>query len=266
MTVGVTADRRAHQQIEILERRGARVVWGPTLQTADLSQDEALTALTRRLIDEPPDVLAVQTGQGLAWWHEAAEAHGLGGPLVAALGDVTILTRGSKATSAARRLGLDVAWQAPNELSTELFEQLGGMDLAGATVAVQLDGGEAVPAALGDLAGCEVVPVEIYRWLLPDDPSPAHRLLDAATDGALDAVTFTASPAIRNLHRLADARGSTDALAEVAADGLLAACVGPVCAATARELGWAGIVEPSRARLVAMIDELGRHGGGASAP
>jgi uroporphyrinogen-III synthase len=133
------------------------------------------------------------------------------------------------------------------------------MDLAGATLAVQLDGGDSLATELEHLAGCEVVPVEIYRWLLPDDLEPAHRLIAAATDGRLDAITFTASPALRHLHHIAERRGAGPALAATAANGTAAVCVGPVCAATARDHGWRTIVEPSRARLVAMIDELVVH-------
>jgi uroporphyrinogen-III synthase len=40
--VGVTADRRADQQIEALRRRGADVVHGCTMRTLDLSDDARL--------------------------------------------------------------------------------------------------------------------------------------------------------------------------------------------------------------------------------
>lgn len=40
--VGVTADRRASEQAELLRRRGADVMHGPAIATAYLSCDEAL--------------------------------------------------------------------------------------------------------------------------------------------------------------------------------------------------------------------------------
>ena len=49
-TVGITADRRAGEQAELLRRRGARVVDGPTIATAYLGSDERLRLATEQLI------------------------------------------------------------------------------------------------------------------------------------------------------------------------------------------------------------------------
>ena len=38
-TIGVTADRRASEQAELLRRRGARVIDGPTIATTYLASD-----------------------------------------------------------------------------------------------------------------------------------------------------------------------------------------------------------------------------------
>ena len=56
--VGVTADRRADQQVDALRRRGADVVHGCTMRTLDLSDDARLLEVSRALIDQPPDTLA----------------------------------------------------------------------------------------------------------------------------------------------------------------------------------------------------------------
>ena len=37
-TIGVTADRRAEEQAQLLERRGARVLHGPTIRTLPLAE------------------------------------------------------------------------------------------------------------------------------------------------------------------------------------------------------------------------------------
>ena len=78
--IGVTADRRASEQGELLRRRGAEVLHGPSIATAYLSCDEELRAVTLRLIDDPPQYLAATTGIGIRAWLEAAQTWGLGGP------------------------------------------------------------------------------------------------------------------------------------------------------------------------------------------
>src|SRR5439155_7246514 len=110
-------------------------------------------------------------------------------------------------------------------------------------------------SALWDVAGAGgLVEVPVYRWLLPEDPAPARRLIDAAIGGRLDAVTFTSQPAVHQLFRLAeDASGPLLA----ALNGpVLAACIGPVCAEAATEEGVARIVYPSPPRLPAMVKQV----------
>src|SRR6266540_3591533 len=51
-TVGVTADRRASEQAELLRRRGARVLDAPTIATAYLGSDERLRGATTALVEE----------------------------------------------------------------------------------------------------------------------------------------------------------------------------------------------------------------------
>ena len=81
-TIGVTADRRADEQIQLLERKGATVVHGPTIRTHPLGDESGLAAATRSLIDDPPDVTVFITALGVRSWLEAAEALGLADALL----------------------------------------------------------------------------------------------------------------------------------------------------------------------------------------
>src|SRR6478609_1420448 len=75
-TIGVTADRRADEQIQLLERKGASVVHGATIRTHPLGEESGLAAATRALIDDPPDIVVFITALGVRSWLEAAEAMG----------------------------------------------------------------------------------------------------------------------------------------------------------------------------------------------
>ena len=255
--VGVTADRRADQQIEALRRRGADVVHGCTMRTLDLSDNVRLLEVSRALVDQPPDTLVLQTGMGLTMWLDAMDGIGLGDRVRAALGGCEVLARGPKAVSAARRAGLEVAWSAPDEQFAQIVDHV---DATGGRnrLFLQVDGTdeEALAAPLADSCR-EVVVVPIYRWALPVDVGPAEVLVDAVCDGGLDAVTFTTRQAAVHLVGIAEARGRRDDLL-AALDGIrvVPVSVGPVCSEAMRSLGMTGLVEPERARLVAMLDAL----------
>ena len=259
--VGVTADRRASEQAELLRRRGAEVVLGPSIETAYLADDDALREATLQLIGGPPDYLAATTGIGIRAWFEAAQAWGLGDALLDALGPARIVARGPKAAATVAAAGLPVWATAANEQMDQLLAHLLAEPLAGARVAVQLYGTPApgFVSALTD-AGAGVVEVPVYQWRTPDDPGPALRLVQAALDGRLHAVTFTAAPAVTNLFALA-AGGGLDAALRDAFNrkGLVAACVGPVCARGATDAGVVAPLVPGGGRLGLMVRALAEH-------
>jgi uroporphyrinogen-III synthase len=250
--VGITADRRWSEQAELLRRRGAEVMHGPSIETAYLASDDVLRAATVALIDRPPAYLAATTGIGIRAWLEAAQCWGLGDALLDALRGTRIVARGPKAAGTVQSAGLPVWRSAANEQMDQLLAHLLAEPLDGVRVAVQLYGMPApdVTDALA-AAGAEVLEVPVYQWRSPDDAGPAVRLAQAAIDGRLHAVTFTAAPAVTNLFALATGAGLDEALRDAFnRRGVVAACVGPVCARGALE---SGIVAP-------LVPEIGRLG------
>ena len=256
MRVGITADRRWEEQARLFTVRRVDVVHGPTLRTIDLSEDEALRATTAELAERPPDYLVVTTGMGMRRWLEAAARWDLDRSLLAALAGARVVARGAKATSAARSAGLDVWWRAPDETMQEIVDHLGDADITGARLAVQLFDPDGHPStdALRSLAG-ELVEVPVYQWALPDDPGPARTIVDAAVAGELDAITFTAQPAVHNLFRIAGERAG-DLRAAFNDGRVVASCVGPVCAAAATEEGVDAPLWPDPPRLPAMVRQV----------
>ena len=257
-TVGVTADRRAEEQIELLQRSGARVVHGPTIRTQPLGPDEATRAALAKVVGAPPDLVVLTTGLGTRAVVEVAETVGVADQVLGAFENAAVYVRGPKASGAAQTLGLTVHWQAPGATSAELVAELDRAGVRGRRIAVQLDG-RAEPAlgdALRDL-GAEVIDIPVYRWTLPDDRGPADRLIAAACARRLDALTFTSSPALWNLLSLAGERRHE--LLDALRESVRCVSVGSVCTSTARQLGIEVVVEPERPRLGAMTRALGRH-------
>lgn len=257
--MGITADRRWEEQARLFAGRGAEVLHGPTLRTIDLSEDEALRAATAALAERPPDYLVVTTGMGMRRWLEAAARWELDKPLLAGLAatGTRVVARGAKANSAARGAGLDVWWRAPEETMREIVDHLAGHRLGDARVAVQLFEPEGHPSTemLRAMSG-ELVEVPVYQWALPDDPGPARRLVEAAVAGDLDAVTFTAQPAVHNLFRIAGDLGRREELRAALNGPVVAGCVGPVCASAATDEGVEAPLWPDPPRLPAMVRQV----------
>lgn len=255
--VGITADRRGREQASLFERRGAEVVHGPTMRTVDLSRDRRLRAVTEELVRRPPDVLVASTGTGMRWWLDAAASWGLDGSVCRALAGSRIVARGAKAASAVLARGLEVWWRAPGETMDEVVEHLRTAAPAGARIAVQLFDPEDSRStdALRDTAA-DVVEVPVYRWAMPADPGPARRLVEAAADGRLDAVTFTSQPAVRHLFAIAEDLGRGEDLRLALNGPVLPACIGPVCAEAARAQGVARPCWPHPPRLAAMVRQV----------
>lgn len=256
-TIGVTADRRADEQIELLTRRGARVVHGPCIRTLPLSHDETLRDVTQLLIESPPDIVVANTGIGMRAWFSAADAWGVGEALVGALGESRIVARGPKAASAVHQAGLRVAARAHSERLEEIVDLLLDEGVADKRVAFQRHGDEspATVKALAD-ARAHVIEVPVYEWTLPAEDRGAVRLIEAVIAGSVHALTFTSAPAVRNFVLLADEHDLLDPL-RAALDGTVAvACVGPVCAQAASDAGFGQLAVPAKYRLGPMVREL----------
>jgi uroporphyrinogen-III synthase len=257
MTIGITAERRAAQQTDLLTKRGAQVLHGPTLRVFSLDEDQELRARTADVIARPPDFLVASTGFGMRTWLAAADSWGVRDALLDALRGTRVANRGAKAASANESVGL-VEWcRAPHERLDELVERVLVEPLAGRRVVLQLHG-EADPHAVASLvaAGAEVIEIDAYRLSLPLDPTPAHDLIRAACASELAAVTFVIAPAVHNLFVLAAQIGLDDELRRALNGRVVAACVGPVCAGGAIDEGVLRPLVPSRARLVPMIRAL----------
>lgn len=253
-TVGVTADRRADEQAELLRRRGAEVLHGPVIRTRPLADGPALAAATEALVAEPPDTLVALTGLGVRSWFEAADGRGRGDALRAGLAGTLILARGPKAAGALATVGLDAGWRAPGESSVEVIAHLGD-DLAGRRIAVQRDGDEVahVARALAE-RGADVVDVPVYRWDLPLDTGPALSLVQAVVTGQVDAVTFTSAAAVTNLFGLAGP--DAPALGAALRGPVATVAVGPVSAARLAAHGVPAAAHPARWRLGPMVRHL----------
>lgn len=243
----------------MLRRLGVDVVRGVALQTVfPRESDTVLRAQVAGWVTDPPDFFVANTGIGVRTLFERAEEWGLADDLRRCLGGVVVLARGPKAVGALRLAGVAPAWRAPTEQLAEVTEHLLGLGVAGARVVFQLHGdrNEGLAEALRH-AGAVVTEIEVYRWEVPADGGGAVALVEACCAGEIDAVTFTAAPAVRRLFDVAEAAGRAEDLAGVLDREVVVACVGPVCAAAAQAEGLTSPVVPEHWRLGSLVRLVG---------
>lgn len=236
----------------MFRRLGATVLHGPTISTRRVPDPQLLEARTRNLVEDPPDYLIADTGLGIRTWVECLRDWGLDEPLRRALGGTRIAARGPKAAGALASAGLAVWWRSPNEQLSELVEHLVSEGISGRRVAFQLhgdDGAEVVSSL--EKAGARVVSLPVYVWTEPLDPGPALALIGRIDAGVVDAVTFTAAAQVRGMMSLAGA-GRASLLGRLNGE-MVVACIGPVCAAAARQEAIRNPLVPASWRLGSLV-------------
>jgi uroporphyrinogen-III synthase len=252
-TIGVTADRRSEDLIAALVRRGAEVLHAPTLRIKPTEEDDQLVADTRTVLQVRPDFVLATTSYGFSGWLEAADAAGLGQPLIEILAASTILVRGPKARGAVRAAGLKEQGSGAEETTASLVDLLLQRDVGGRTVLVQLHGyvdQDQLDRITG--AGARVLTVAPYRWSPPPDTRAVERLIEAICGRLVDAVTFTSAPAADALLQAADRLGVRQELVAALESDVLPVAVGNVTAAPLRAAGLEP-VHPDRFRLGALV-------------
>jgi uroporphyrinogen-III synthase len=255
--VAITADRRRDEQAVLIERLGAEVLMFPVLQTQPEDAVE-LRAVTKEVVDDPPDYLLANTGYGMRTWLGLAAEWGVLDRLVAALrSKTTIAARGAKALGELRKVGLDAWYKAPGETLEEVVGRLTAEGLAGRSVLVQLHGEPPGPT-LADLerGGARVSYLPVYR-MGGGGTEALVGLVDALLDGMADVVTFTAAPQVQALARAAGERGVRGQVMDgFNGGGVVAACIGPVCAAAAQAEGIFSPLVPEHSRLGSLASAI----------
>ena len=255
--VGVTAARKADEQVALLERRGATVEAAPMLSLDPHHvDDDSLRAATEEVLATPFDIFVATTGVGMKAWLAAAGRWGIDEKLVAAINASEVLARGPKSVGALRANSIRELWAPDSECFEDVLAHLRGRDLRGKRIIVQ-EHGQSLSLVAHALQrhGADVTVVTVYRVETAEDPEPMFAMVDQIADRALDAVTFTSAPAVAALMQAAGVTGRRDELIAAFQADVLATCVGPVTAA-AFELWGVPTVIPDRSRLAAMIKLL----------
>jgi uroporphyrinogen III methyltransferase/synthase len=107
---------------------------------------------------------------------------------------------------------------------------------------------DVIPVALTAM-GAEIVAPTAYRNILPDSLPPS--VLKSLEEGRVDCITFTSSSTVENLAAMLGENRFLHLL-----EGVKVAAIGPITAASCRELGLAVHMEPHNYTLEGMTSEI----------
>lgn len=248
----VTRSReQAGDLIDMLEDRGADAIASPTIRIA---QPE----------DEAPLEQAVANA-GTFDWIIFASANAVDSFMsrllaradVRELKGVRIATVGPSTASRLHRYGVRVDLTPAEYRAEGIIDALRAAgQIQGARVLLpRADIGRDVLAEQLRQAGAEVTDVVAYRTTLAQGERGADRdVYRMLLDGQIDAITFTSASTVRNFATIHGAEQVADLLR-----GTVVACIGPVTAEAAQQLGIATTVMPERYTIPDLVDALVEH-------
>ncbi|MEO8457506.1 MAG: uroporphyrinogen-III C-methyltransferase [Chloroflexota bacterium] len=217
--------RQASSLARLLAEAGAVPVELPSIEIEPIEDREAVEAAIETLRSSEYAWVAFTSANAVELFFEHLAERGLdsrafASAKIAAIGPATARALGE------RGLRADVV---PAEYVAEaVVEAMRGLVASGDRVLLPRAESARAELVIGlEALGSTVDEVPIYRAAVPSEASP--EVLAELREGRIDIVTFTSSSTVRNLVAML---GDTSAL-----ERAMIACIGPITAQTARELG-----------------------------
>ena len=255
--VAILETRTGAHLAELVARRGGIPMLAPALQEVPDIDVQALRSLLMRWRTDPFKICIFQTGVGTKALFSAADAADLTADLKAPLAASRVVVRGPKPVGELNARGIRIDIRAAVPFTTEMvLAALADEPVAGVSILVQRYGEENRALCSGlEARGASVLEIATYRWALPADTQPLSRLLDALSQGRVDAVVFTSAVQIHNLYSIAQQAGSAAELANNLNRSIVAS-IGPVCSRALRGYGVAPTLEANPPKLGPLLTAL----------
>ena len=242
----VTRSRsQASRLCSLLEQSGANSVELPTIQVGPLDDFSELDATLKKVADYKWVIFASANAVESIFERlelQGKDARALAGTTIGAIGPAT--------SQALARRGITADFVPSRAVSEVILKELSGRDWKGVSVLLPSAdiGRDELEKGLADM-GAQVNRLAAYRNI------PVQGVSDLAKQAFLDGVdvvTFTSSSTVRNLVEMLDGD-----LATIQASFI--ACIGPVTAATARELRLRVDLEASEHTVEGLVGALNEH-------
>jgi uroporphyrinogen III methyltransferase/synthase len=245
-TILVTrAAEQAGEFTTMLQELGARVIECPTIRLDPVSDP---TELDAAMVDLASFTwLILTSGNAVRFFFARLAAFGLD---ARALGRCRVCAVGPKTAAAIRAFGVNPDLVPTDYKAEGVVNVLGGLLLGGEKILFpRADKARDVISAGLAATGAEVLAPVMYCNTLPAVLPPDA--LVALEGGAIDAVCFTASSTVENLHAILGAADFQRLLAP-----LTIVSIGPITSKSCTKLGLSVAIEPQEYTLKALAEAL----------
>jgi uroporphyrinogen-III synthase len=227
----------------MLETEGAMALRCPLVQILDLEGSTDADAWIDMCIADGFDDLILLTGEGLRRLLTLSKARH--DTLVKALGRLRTITRGPKPARALREIGLSPGLAASVPTSEGILQALAQEDVTGRRIGVQLYPGDGAQHLVDGLRarGALVSAVTPYRYASETETGQVSDAIRALASGEIGMITFTATPQVERLVKVAQECGLSQELSRGLSHTPIAS-IGPIVDEKLRLHGFTATVGP----------------------
>jgi uroporphyrinogen-III synthase len=251
--------RRAQEIAELIRKHGGIPVIAPSVREIKAVNDEERNAI-RGILRGEFQVIIFMTGVGARALIEAAEVLCTRAQLVEALARAGIVVRGPKPAAVMREFGIPIRLFAPEpntwrEVIAVLDENVANIPLKNVRVAVQEHGepSSELYAALRE-RGAQVVPIQVYRWELPEDIAPLRAAIQELAQKKIAVVMIASSVQFIHALRVAKEMGLEREFLE-GLNHATVASIGPISSEKLRQHDVRVDLEPSHPKMGFLVKE-----------
>jgi uroporphyrinogen decarboxylase len=247
--------RRATEMASLIERFGGVPHVSPSMREVPIEENREAIDFAHRVLTGQIDLIIFMTGVGVRHLLAEVERHVDRDRLLAAISDITTITRGPKPVAVLKEFGLQPTFKVgpPNTWREVLSLIDEKCNVAQQAVGLQEYGQPNASLVAGlEARGAKVETVRVYRWDLPIDQGPLEDNVRAIAAGQIDVAMFTSAHQVVNLMRVANRMQ----LAPQLRDGMartLVASIGPTTSESLHEFEFRVDVEPEHSKMGQLV-------------
>ncbi len=257
LAVASFESRMAKEMARLIEHCGGKPLVAPALQEIPIQDNPAALCLGAELIDGQIDLLILMTGIGATALLDILQSRHPLPSILEGLQRTTTVARGPKPAAALKAHGITPTLTVPEP--NTWVEVLATLDsyrpLKGLRVAVQ-EYGTSNPELLESLTqrGAEVLPVPIYRWMLPEDRGPLRQVLGEILAGQVQVMLITNAAQVDHVMQLLEQDSAIPQFAK-ACERMVLASIGPTASERLLHYHLPVDFEPSHSKMGILVKE-----------
>jgi uroporphyrinogen-III synthase len=257
LRVAAFESRMAESMANLIRRFGGEPRVAPALREIPLSDNYQAFEFGERLFAAQIDMVLLLTGVGTQTLVETLATRHPIESITQALARTTLVARGPKPVAALKRLGLTPHLIVPEPNTWR--DLLAALDQQGSVkdrqVAIQ-EYGVSNDDLVRELTarGALVMPVQIYKWALPEDTTPLRNLLNQVIGEQIDVLLVTNAAQVEHVMQVLERDGKVEPF-RAALKRTVVASIGPTASERLRSHGWPVDLEPSHPKMGVLVKE-----------